>query len=81
MILLKLLNLDYKYDNENDKWYKESIKGRIELNVCTHEITYLLKIDNHNITGIFQYEEFDEAMALIDYILIYSKRGNYQVAK
>lgn len=66
MILLKLLNSDYKYDNENDRWYKESVKGRIVLDVCAHETTYLLKIDNHNITGIFQYEEFDEAMALID---------------
>ncbi|MGL6184674.1 MAG: hypothetical protein ACRC1T_04780 [Clostridium chrysemydis] len=69
MIQLRLLNLDYKYDDENNKWYKENAKGRIELDIYTCEITYLLKTEEYNIDGSFEYEEFDEAMELIESIL------------
>lgn len=66
---LKLLNLSYKYNSEDDIWYKESLKGKVELSIFTCEISYTLEINSQSIDGSFEYEEFDEAMALIENIL------------
>lgn len=69
MIKLKLLNLGYDYDTENGRFYKETSKAKVEIDIYVCEIVYSLEMDSNTINGEISYEEFDEAMGLIEEIL------------
>ena len=66
---LKLLNKGYKYNKEDNVWEREIIKGKIILALYTCEVVYSLKMESQEIDDSFEYEDFDEAIGLIENIL------------
>lgn len=67
---LRLLNLGYRYNDEDDIWYKEKGDRRVELDILSMEISYQLMIGDDTYYDTFDRdEEFDIALELIENIL------------